>query len=96
LPYNVATNCVLTAPLCHVDIVRLLCSELSLILSSVLLFACSVFFNKLNNNNNNNNNIIAICFNRSPRTLFPASELDFLVVFIIILFNVAWLERIQR
>jgi len=30
LPYNVATNCILTAPLCHVDIVRLLCSELSL------------------------------------------------------------------
>jgi len=52
----VATNCVLTAPLCHVGIVRLLCSELSLILSSLLLYACSVFFNKLNNNNNNNNN----------------------------------------
>jgi len=34
-------------------LVRLLCSELSLILSSLLLFACSVFFNKLNNNNNN-------------------------------------------
>jgi len=33
LPYNVAMNCVLTAPLCHVDIVRLLCSELSLLYS---------------------------------------------------------------
>jgi len=33
-----------------------LCSELSLILGSLLLYACSVFFNKLNNNNNNNNN----------------------------------------
>jgi len=44
LPYNVATNCVLTAPLCHVDIVKLLCSELSLILSSLLLFACYYYY----------------------------------------------------
>jgi len=50
----VATNSVLMAPLCHVDIDRLLCSELSLILSSLLLYACSVFFN-INNNNNNTN-----------------------------------------
>jgi len=56
LPYNVATNCVLTASLCHVDIVRLLCSELPLILSSLLLYACSVFFNNSNNNNNNSSN----------------------------------------
>jgi len=62
---KLATNCVFTAHLCHVDIVRLLCSELSLIglLSSLLMYACSVFFNKLNNNNSNNNtgnNIIII------------------------------------
>jgi len=33
-------------------IIRLLCNELSLILRSLLLYACLVFFNKLNNNNN--------------------------------------------
>jgi len=60
----VATNCVLTAPLCHVDIVRLLCSELSFILSSLLLLARSIFFNKLNNNNNNNNSVT--CFTGRP------------------------------
>jgi len=58
------------------DIVRLLCSELSLILSSLLLFACSVFFNKLNNNNNNNNNSdVCLEAEASPRGSLEAENL---------------------
>jgi len=48
MPYNVVTNCVLTAPLLHVNIVSLLCSELSYTqyIVIVILYLCSVYFNK--------------------------------------------------